>query len=280
MSATLRRRRLPALAKHVIETMRDGLAVHDSEGRLLGWNPGARAITGWSAAEAEEHFPAGLPLGDSVIDLAGQRVAVRRFDLSERGEHWIITLFSLTETAGAGEPQAAPPEPPQPEVDVEPAADPVLGELPLLDASGAMVIMLDAKGRVTGSNRTCRAASGFSAAELAGQPLWETLVTPDQAGLVWAALDKAASGTWARLDCTLMTRSGERRFVSWSIGALPGPGQGSSCPLVAVGIDVTQRQLVEEALAVTVAELDQEAAKLRRHNRALSELTWFPPLQD
>ncbi len=103
MHPALRRRRLPALAKYVIETMRDGLAVHDHEGRLLGWNPGARAITGWSAAEAEERFPTSLPLGEAVVELAGRQVATRRVDFSDRGEDWIVTLFSqlVEEALGA-----------------------------------------------------------------------------------------------------------------------------------------------------------------------------------
>jgi len=101
MSAAFRRRRLPALAKFVIETMRDGHARQDREGRLLGWNPGARAITGWPAAEAEQRFPSGLPLGDTVVELAGRRVELRRFDSSDQGEDWIVTLFSPNEPADA-----------------------------------------------------------------------------------------------------------------------------------------------------------------------------------
>lgn len=312
MPAALRRRRLPALAKFVIETMRDGLAVHDREGRLLGWNPGARALTGWPAAEAEQRFPTGLPLGGTVVTLGDRQVVMRRFDFSDHGEDWIVSLFSEAVPAEAlpggaapsgaapaeaapaealpggvvpGERRAAPPPGGSPQIqptkrgggsaaaihrsDAAPAAPGAAtaarsapGELGWLDAAGIMLVLLDADGRVLGSNRACQAASGFAAAELAGQPLWETLVAPDQAGVVWAALDRAASGTWARLDCALVTRSGQRRVVSWSVGALPGPDQPRR--LIAVGIDVTHRQLAEEALAATVAELDQQVRALRR----------------
>ena len=313
MPAALRRRRLPALAKFVIETMRDGLAVHDREGRLLGWNPGAGALTGWSAAEAQERFPAGLPLGETVVTLAGRQVAMRRFDFSDRGEDWIVSLFSGT---AAGEPArgaaprpaasglaapglAAPGEPhveappggsPQDQASKSeggpaelvhrpgpalaaprraPAARRAPGELGLLDAAGVMLVVLDTEGRILSSNRACQAASERSAAELAGQPLWETLVAPDQAGMGWAALDRAASGGWARLDCALLTRDGTRRFVSWSIGALPGPGEPRR--LVAAGIDVTHRQLAEEALAATVADLDQQIRALHRRARRAAD---------
>src|SRR5688572_1586170 len=55
----------PALASAVVASMRDGLALHDSNGRLVLWNPAAEAITGWRQDEVARRgrFPADLPEG-------------------------------------------------------------------------------------------------------------------------------------------------------------------------------------------------------------------------
>ena len=88
-------RGLPELARQVLEAVRDGLAVHDPDGRLVAWSAGARTITGWSREQAAGRFPRGLP--DGRAELPGGRVVeARRSTLHCHGRRWTATLFSAT----------------------------------------------------------------------------------------------------------------------------------------------------------------------------------------
>ncbi len=92
-------RDLPGLARRVLEVVRDGLALHDPEGRLVAWSAGAQAITGWSREQAAGRFPRSLP--DGRAELPGGRVVeARRSTLHRRGRHWTVTVFSVTSERG------------------------------------------------------------------------------------------------------------------------------------------------------------------------------------
>jgi diguanylate cyclase (GGDEF)-like protein len=88
-----RRGGAPGLAEELVTSMRDGLAVHDAEGRLVLWNPAAAAITGWAVDEVGDRFGPGLAEG--LVELApGRWIDVRRFTVRRRGRTFAATLFT------------------------------------------------------------------------------------------------------------------------------------------------------------------------------------------
>jgi diguanylate cyclase (GGDEF)-like protein len=81
------------MAAEVVDAMRDGLAIHDADGRLVEWNPAARSITGWAAEEIGDRFPPDLPEG--LVEIApGRWVEIRHFPIERRGRHYAATLFT------------------------------------------------------------------------------------------------------------------------------------------------------------------------------------------
>ncbi len=59
---------LSRLAESTVDAMRDGLALHDATGHLVGWNPAAERITGWQREMAALRLSPTLPelYGDAV----------------------------------------------------------------------------------------------------------------------------------------------------------------------------------------------------------------------
>ncbi len=93
LGSRLRRLARGTVAGQVLEGMRDGLAIHDGTGRLVGWNRAAGEITGWSREEAAFHLARTLPEG--LVDLGGGRwVELRRIPMRRRGRTLSATLFT------------------------------------------------------------------------------------------------------------------------------------------------------------------------------------------
>jgi len=84
--------RLPQLAEHVLDATSDGIAVRDQAGRLVGWNPAAVTLTGWSRDQAEHRFN---PEQQGLVDLgAGRWVDVRCEEIRRYGADYTVTIFS------------------------------------------------------------------------------------------------------------------------------------------------------------------------------------------
>jgi two-component system CheB/CheR fusion protein len=64
----------------VVENLTDAIVVHDMEGRIIAWNPGAESLYGWSEAEAlEMNIRELIPVPDREAALE----LVRRLSQSE-----------------------------------------------------------------------------------------------------------------------------------------------------------------------------------------------------
>jgi diguanylate cyclase (GGDEF)-like protein len=81
------------LAEEVVAGMRDGLALHDGSGRLVGWNPAAQSITGWDRENVGDRLRPDLP--DGLNDLGdGCWVDLRRFSFRRHGRTYTATIFT------------------------------------------------------------------------------------------------------------------------------------------------------------------------------------------
>jgi putative nucleotidyltransferase with HDIG domain len=81
------------MAEHIVDSMSDGLAVFDDGGTLVGWNPAAEALTGWSHADAEQLVPASTP--DGLVPLgSGKWVRAQSFTLHRFGKSYRAILFT------------------------------------------------------------------------------------------------------------------------------------------------------------------------------------------
>ena len=50
----------------------------------------------------------------------------------------------------------------------------------ILDTAGALVVVLDAEGRIVRFNRACEEATGYSSAEAVGKAVWDLLLLPEE----------------------------------------------------------------------------------------------------
>jgi signal transduction histidine kinase len=80
------------VAGQLIDGMHDGLALHDEDGRLVGWNHAACQITGWDHAAAQEHLDPSCEEG--LVRLGRAMVNLKRFQVREDGQPYRVTLFS------------------------------------------------------------------------------------------------------------------------------------------------------------------------------------------
>ena len=83
---------LSGVAGQLIDGMHDGLAVQDSEGRLVAWNHAACQITGWD--HCRRRAGARAPHDEGLVRLGRAMVHVRRFQVREEGVDHRVTLFS------------------------------------------------------------------------------------------------------------------------------------------------------------------------------------------
>lgn len=117
----------------------------------------------------------------------------------------------------------------------------------VLDTVGALVIVLDAAGRIVRFNRACEEITGYSAEEVSGRPFWDFLLLPEEAEQVRGVFRELLNNLTNRYENYWVTKSGERRFISFNNTVLLGP-DGLVEYVIASGLDITEKQRLEQAL--------------------------------
>jgi two-component system CheB/CheR fusion protein len=133
----------------------------------------------------------------------------------------------------------------------------------LLDLSGALIVVRDPEGSITGFNAACQETLGFSFEEVRNRRAGDFLLAPedlDQAESVFAALRDGVK-TAARHESCWIRKDGGRRVIAWSSLAHHAP-DGSLTRVISTGIDITQRKLTEDALRQSQEELRGLTASL------------------
>lgn len=118
----------------------------------------------------------------------------------------------------------------------------------VLRTSGAIMIVLDASGRVVQINEACEKVSGYSAGDVIGKSMWESLLPLD----VWESSKlrfspQAASPENREYEGVLLTKQGDLRMVAWNITALKNQ-DGTAEYVIASGLDVTERRQLEKMI--------------------------------
>jgi PAS domain S-box-containing protein len=79
------------------------------------------------------------------------------------------------------------------------------------------VVVLDRAGRVVLFNRACEQLTGYRAAEVVGRPLWDLLLTPEDAAQARVLVEGLGAGAFpGSHESAWLTRAGERRQVAWT----------------------------------------------------------------
>ncbi|MBI3099261.1 MAG: PAS domain S-box protein [Planctomycetes bacterium] len=135
----------------------------------------------------------------------------------------------------------------------------------VLDTAGALVDVVDRRGRIVRFNRACEEASGYSFEEVRARPFWDIVLPPDEVEEARAWFRNIDSVRFpAEREGDWLNRDGTRRRISWSRGAISGP-DGKIEFIVGTGIDITERRRVEECER-------ERGARAYRHQSALLRL--------
>ena len=112
----------------------------------------------------------------------------------------------------------------------------------ILDTVGALVVVLDAEGRIIRFNRACEQMTGYTFEEVQGGFIWDLFLLPQDVAGFQESFQKARNdqrpyeyeGCW-------VSRDGRQRTIAWSTTVLPGAIREASYVIVS-GIDITERK--------------------------------------
>lgn len=126
----------------------------------------------------------------------------------------------------------------------------------IVDTAGALVVVLNAKGRIVRFNPACEQTTGYPNKQVLGRCLWELFLVPDEVAAYQAVLEALRSGqtSIAHENCWV-TKDGEHRLVAWSSTALFDQ-DGTVEYIISTGIDITERQQAEREREKLIEELD------------------------
>lgn len=131
----------------------------------------------------------------------------------------------------------------------------------VLDAIGALVVVLDRQGRIVRFNPACERATGYAAEEVLGKRLWDVLLSPEEVKGVKAVFRKLRAGHFpGTYENHWVARNGSRRLIAWSNTALCSQ-DGSVQYVIGTGIDVTEQRAAEARARELGAEQAAQAAR-------------------
>ena len=125
----------------------------------------------------------------------------------------------------------------------------------LLEAAGALIVVLDREGAIVSFNRACEEATGYTLDEVVGHPFWDFLLAPEDIGpskIAYASLIE--NGLPTQFSSYWMAKNGNRRLMHWQNSVFEN-SQDFERFVICVGIDNTEHHRAEEDLRTSLKEL-------------------------
>jgi len=127
----------------------------------------------------------------------------------------------------------------------------------VLDTAGALVVVLDAQDRIKRFNRACEDITGYTAEEIMGRVFLEFLIPPEDIQGVREAWSALRAGNFPNQhDNHWVAKDGSRRLIAWTNTAITRE-DGSIEYIVGTGLDITERQRMEEELRKAKDEMEE-----------------------
>ena len=112
----------------------------------------------------------------------------------------------------------------------------------ILDTAGALVVVLDTKGRIVRFNNACEKGTGYFFEEVKDKSLWDLFILPEEAEYVRTVFEKLKGGDFPNeFGNYWLTKDGKRRLIAWSNTTLLDD-HGSVWYVIGTGIDITERR--------------------------------------
>ncbi len=124
----------------------------------------------------------------------------------------------------------------------------------VLETSGALVIVLDADGRIVKFNRACEVISGYSFEEVRQRHVWDLLLPPEDIESVKGVFREITAGrVLTNYQNHWVTKRGERRLIAWN-ATYVADGKGAVEYVLGAGIDITELKRTEKQLLETAEQ--------------------------
>ncbi|WP_052049866.1 PAS domain S-box protein [Leptolyngbya sp. KIOST-1] len=137
----------------------------------------------------------------------------------------------------------------------------------VLDTVGALVVVLDRNGKVVRFNHACEQLSGYTAADLPQQEIWDILIPPPERAAVLAVFHQIKQAQApSHFENHWLCKDGSRKLISWSHTVLTD-GTGAVEYVIGTGIDITEQRQIEQ----TLARQFQQAQRLSDITRRIRE---------
>lgn len=118
----------------------------------------------------------------------------------------------------------------------------------ILETAGALVVVLDKNGTIIRFNRACERSSGYTSAEMIGQPVWKLIRRADEVPSTREIFDRLKRGQEFSIhENHWRAANGEDHLIAWS-NTILRDAQGNVEYVIATGIDITDRRQLEKEL--------------------------------
>ena len=131
----------------------------------------------------------------------------------------------------------------------------------VLDAAGALIIILNEKGRILRFNRACERISGYAFSEVAGKYIWDLSIACDCDDLKICFRNPKASVFPRTYESQWITKSGVSRLISWTDTVIARANDLVEYIIIS-GIDITERKESEQRLKKNNEELTRAHLEL------------------
>ena len=132
----------------------------------------------------------------------------------------------------------------------------------IVETTRALIIVLDAEGRVVMFNPACERVSGYRFEEVRGRVIWDFLLTPEEREPVKAVFRDLLEGHFPNThENYWVAKSGEGRFIEWSNSAVTD-NNGRVTHVIGTGIDVTGRRDAEVQLRESQEQFQEVASAI------------------
>ena len=149
----------------------------------------------------------------------------------------------------------------------------------VVNAIPNLVVILDRQGRIVSFNQACETTTGYSFAEVQGLYVWEKLVVPEEIESIKRVFENLRStATPNEYINDWVTKDGTRRAIAWSNTVLRD-GQGEMEYIIATGLDISDRYAAEAALRQSTERFriaaENASDLIYEWDMATGRLDWF-----
>ncbi|MEG4960790.1 MULTISPECIES: PAS domain S-box protein [unclassified Microcoleus] len=126
----------------------------------------------------------------------------------------------------------------------------------VIDTTASLIVVLDSQGRIVRFNQACEKTTGYSTAEVVNKYVWDLFLIPEELEPVKTVFTKLnAQHYYSEYQNYWRNKSGDKRLISWS-NTVTTDRAGLVEYVIATGIDITDRQKAEIALALSYTKLE------------------------